>query len=180
MADITSQEVEKALEETEKDALASDFDGVTTKVTSVAEEEEKSGKKMKINAEQLVQAASINMSKTLFQLEKLLKQMKAKQIVQAVIGGLDFPKDGLPVKWVDKDGKPRPEHLPTINAFLMVQRIISDRFVLTQKYVIDEAQKYEKSQTVAEKIEAKVKEIESMTDKSNEDNEEPLKENNDE
>lgn len=115
---------------------------IMTEVTSIAEQEQKSGKQiMNINSEQLIHMSSMNMVVTLSKLEKLLKNMSAKQIRQAVIGGLDFPKDNLPVKWVEKKGKivtPKPGYADIVDAFMMIQRVISDRFVLTQKHVIDQ------------------------------------------
>lgn len=122
----------------EKKDLEKEEQLITTEVTSLAEEAKKSGTNITMTEEQLITAASINMTKTLYKLETLLKSMKAKQIVPALIAGLDFPKDGLPVKWVDKRGKPIKEHIPTLEVFMMIQRIISDRFVLTQKHVIDQ------------------------------------------
>lgn len=171
---ISEQEVKEELEKAEKEALKADAgEGVvTTEVTSIAEEEKKSGKQMNINAEQLVTAASINMTKTLYQLEKHLKTMKAKRIVEAVIGGLDFPKEGMPVKWVDGNGKPRSGYGEVIHAFMLVQRIISDRFVLTQKHVIDQAQKFKESQKVAEELEKKGKELENSAEENSDSNDE--------
>lgn len=175
--DITQQEVEKSIADNERELEQAEHEGeVLTKVTSIAEEEEKSGQKMQINAEQLVTAASINMTKTLYQLEKLLKSMKAKRIVEAVIGGLDFPKDNMPVKWVDKTGKPRDGYMEVINAFMMIQRVISDRYVLTQKHVIEQAKKYKESQDAAEKLIQKGKELEESTEKSSEDKQQSTKE----
>ena len=166
MTDISQEEIKDALDKVEAEKAAAEVEGVTTKVTSIAEEEAKTGKKQfKLTEEQLITAASINMTKTLFHLEKLFKSMKAKQIVPAIIAGLDFPKDGMPVKWVDKTGQPKSGYADVVNAFMMIQRIISDRYVITQKHVIDGIKKHQAQEAA--------KELAKQSDKDNVTEEEP-------
>lgn len=106
---------------------------IKTQVTSIAQEEARTGQKIPIpSAEELVQRASLSMIRTLQQIEAILsvkdspRKMSNRAIKRAILAGLQLPTDGMPIN-LRKD----EEKL----LFGLIQRVISDRFIILQHHI---------------------------------------------
>lgn len=106
---------------------------IKTEVTSIAKEEIKNSTNIKTpSQEELVARASVSLISNLRQLEKILispKNISKRGIVRAVIAGLNLPTGGLPVKLQSHGEK---------LVFGTIQRIIADRFLITQHHIAKE------------------------------------------
>ena len=112
---------------------------IKTEVTSIAKEEARTGQKIDIpNAEELVQRASISMVQNLQMIELLIsvkdpiRKLSNKGIKRALLAGLQLPTEGMPINLNKKEEK----HL-----FGLIQRIISDRFIILQHHISQEIRK---------------------------------------
>ena len=113
-------------EESQKEKLV-------TKVTSIAEEEAKSGQKISMpSIEKLVSNASVEIFKTRKQLYELFGKMSKKATLRTVAAIFSLPDDGVPV-----DLKTEDEKL----AHAAGQRNISSRFIVMQHHINQEIQK---------------------------------------
>jgi hypothetical protein len=107
-----------------------------TEVTSVAKEELKTGVKVQTpTAEELVHRANSSFMAGLVELENIFKSGKLSQrgMRRATIAILSLPQEGLPVglqKGLEQ------------YAFALGQRIIRDRFIITQYHVAQEQKIY--------------------------------------
>ena len=115
---------------------------VKTEVTSIAKEEERTGQKIPIpNAEELVQRASLSLVRSLQQIDFLIsskdpiKKLSNRSIKRALLAGLQLPTDGLPVMLRRNEEK---------LLFGLIQRIISDRFIILQHHISQEIKKERK------------------------------------
>ncbi len=124
---------------------------VTTQVTSIAKEEQKSGVKANLpSAEELVARASSSIIVNTKRLNDLIEGKGPSQKYKISRGGmnrvllaiLNLPTEGLPVNLKSEEEK---------LAFALGQRLISDRFVLTQYHVSEE---YRKQREAKEKTDA--------------------------
>lgn len=116
---------------------------VKTEVTSIAMEEAKTGQKIKMpSAEDLVQRASLSLVQSLQQIDLLIstrdpiRKLSNKGIKRALLAGLQLPIDGVPVALK----KNQEKHL-----FGLIQRIISDRFIILQHHISQEIKKERES-----------------------------------
>jgi len=109
---------------------------VVTEVTSVAKEELKSGVKQELpTAEELAQRANASFMNGLHELERILKsgKLSARGMRRAIIAILDLPTAGLPV------GLQKGLEQYT---FALGQRVLRDRFILTQYHISQEQKIY--------------------------------------
>jgi hypothetical protein len=106
---------------------------VTTQVTSIAQEEAKTGQKVKMpTPEELVQRASSSFIASRRQLGNIFKDLSAKAKTRVLLSILDLPTDGIPV--ILKDDKEK-------YCFGLGQRMINDRFTITYFHMAEEQKK---------------------------------------
>jgi hypothetical protein len=123
---------------------------VLTTVTSVAQEEIRTGEKIEVpNAQKLVELAHASFIKNKIILANSFPKLSSRQKNRVFLAALEMPMDSVPV------------HLKTAEeqkCFGVAQRLISDRFIILQDYIHKEYQK------------AKAKELqtEQQTNKENE------------
>ena len=103
-----------------------------TEVTSIAKEEERTGQKIATpSAEDLLQRAASSYMTNMHHLSGILGKLGKKAKDRAIIAGLSLPMDKLPVRLIKDDEK---------LAFGVIQRIIADRFIITQYHISQEMQ----------------------------------------
>lgn len=137
MEKITEEQKQKTLQElnsTEELNVAVDSEtGVLTKVTSIAEEEKRTGKEIKVpDAETLVANASADIYRTRKYLVDLFGKMSKKQTIRAVSAIFTLPEGDMPVYLKTDEEK---------TAFAWAQRHMVARFTVMQKYISDELKK---------------------------------------
>ncbi len=129
---------------------------LVTEVTSIAKEEERTGQKIKMpSAEEMVQRASLSLIRNLQQLKILMPKLSGRGRVRATLAGLQLPVDGVPVSL-----KKEEEQL----VFALIQRTISDRFIILQHHISQELKK-EKEKKFAEAKEKTEEAIKKETTK---------------
>lgn len=109
----------------------------TTEVTSIAREEAATGQKIAMpSAEELYTRASMSFIRNMKHLNDLITsrnggsyKISRKGMNRLVNSILQLPMDGLPVTLQGEEEK---------MAFALGQRIIADRFLITQKHIIEE------------------------------------------
>lgn len=139
---------------------------VLTQVTTLAEEEEKSGKKINVpNPEQLVGLASSSLLRCRKQISMLLPSMSKKAINRAILAVLDMPTDGIPVELKTKEEK---------LMFALGQRAISDRFIIVQHSITQQLKKKKEEGEAKEK--QKIETAESKEETNNKESEKNDKE----
>lgn len=100
---------------------------VNTEVTSIAQEEKKTGTKIEVpKAEQLVAMASASLLKMRRTANAIMPTMSKKQLMRAVNAILDLPMDGVPVFLKTDEEK---------KLFAVGQRAISDRYVIITHHI---------------------------------------------
>ena len=107
-----------------------------TEVTSVAQEELKNNVQVQTpSAEELVHRASSSLSAGLQELERVFRSDKISRrgMARAMIAILDLPSQGIPVRL--KKGMEQ-------YAFAVGQRVVRDRFIITQYHVAQEQKIY--------------------------------------
>jgi len=121
---------------------------VVTEVTSIAKEEARTGKTIKMpSAEEMVQRASISLVQNLRVIDLMMtteipsQKLSNRAIKRALLAGLQMPTEGLPVTLKQNEEK---------QLFGLIQRVISDRFILIQHHIVQEAKK-EKAKKEQEK-----------------------------
>lgn len=98
-----------------------------TEVTSIAEEEAKTGQKIPVPSEDdLVARASASFTRNRQIFNELFAELSAKAKVRVMNSVLDLPTDGLPV-YLKSDTEKK--------AFAIGQRVVSDRFIITQYHI---------------------------------------------
>lgn len=108
-------------------------DEVRTEVTSVAQEELKTGQKVKVpTAEELVAKATISMVSNMQHLEAIFSKLGARAKSRALVSILNLPMDDLPVGLRTIEEK---------QCFVLGQRIIADRFLITQHHINEEVKR---------------------------------------
>lgn len=123
---------------------------VKTEVTSIAKEEKKTGTKIEVpSEEELLARASQSFFNNRMVLSKLYPRLSSKGKTRVMNAILDLPTEDIPVKLKGNDEK---------LAFALGQRIISDRFVVTQYHINQEIRKLKKQKEASNKSEEKVEE----------------------
>ena len=130
------------LEQGSKDLLQTNAteEQLKTQVTSIIEEEEKSGQKIAVpSAEELVARASSSMIVSKQHLNNLVNQRNGAKFVlnrramnRILLSILDLPTGGLPVSLRNEEEK---------LAFALGQKMIADRFILMQHHISIEMKK---------------------------------------
>lgn len=135
----------------------------TTQVTSIAQEEEKTGQKIKVpSPEELVQRASMSLIRRMQRIDTMLsskdplKKLSNRGIKRALVAGLNLPTEGLPVSLKKKEEK---------ELFALIQGAINDRFVIIQHHITQEIQR----RKVKEQEEAKAETENEQTQKESTD-----------
>lgn len=143
---------ENLLDQGSKDLLQDNetVEEVQTQVTSIQQEEEKTGEKVNVpSAEELIARAgsSIIVNKKI--LTNLLSRktgnkysISRKSMNRILLSILDLPTGGLPVNLRTKEEK---------LAFGVGQKIIADRFILTQYHISEEIKKQRQKQSEEQK-----------------------------
>lgn len=126
-----------------------------TEVTSVAQEENKTGVKIEVpSAEELAQRASISFLRNRKQFGQLFNNLSVRGKTRVMNAVLDLPADGVPVYLKNEEEK---------LAFAVGQRVISDRFIITQHHIVQEVKRQRAE--AAEKITEEEKEKNSLDNK---------------
>ena len=119
---------------------------VNTEVTSIAQEEKKTGTKIEVpKAEHLVAMASASLLKMRRSANAIMPTMSKKQLMRAVNAILDLPMDGVPVFLKSDEEK---------KLFAFGQRAISDRYVIITHHI---------KQAIAEDRMQKLEQMESQS-----------------
>jgi len=101
-----------------------------TEVTSIQKEEEKTGQKINVpSAEELVSRAGGSFITNKKYLAELFPKLSSRAKNRVLLAILDLPTDGIPVNLKEDEEK---------LCFALGQRVISDRFILTQHYINEE------------------------------------------
>lgn len=140
---MSEENKENLLDQGSKDLLQenSSKEELKTKVTSIQQEEEKSGQKINVpSPEELVARASSSMITNKEHLRRLIANrqpngkfaLNRKAMNRIVLAILDLPTDGLPVELKSESEK---------MAFALGQRMIADRFVIMQHHISQELRK---------------------------------------
>ena len=130
---------------------------VITEVTSVAEEEKKTGQKIEVPPEkQLIEMASASHINSLVRLEQEFTKLSGRGKSRALIAILAMPTDGIPVRLQSDNEK---------LCFALGQRVIADRFILTQYHINQEVMKQKAER---EKAQAETPEKKKETETENE------------
>lgn len=110
---------------------------VVTQVTNIAEQEEMTGTKVEIpSSENLREKAAASFVRNKKGFAYMFAQLSSKQKNRVALAVLELPTDQLPVMLKSDEEK---------QCFVYGQRMISDRFILTQFYISDEISKRRKT-----------------------------------
>lgn len=123
-----------------------------TEVTSIQKEEEKTGQKVNMpTAEELVARAGGSFVMYKKHLSQVFPKLSSKAKNRVILAILDLPTDGVPVHLKEDDEK---------LCFALGQRIIADRFIITQHYINEERKRIaaEAAKKQQESAETKVEE----------------------
>lgn len=141
---MTEDNSENLLDQGSKDLLqkADSVEEVTTEVTSIQQEEEKTGQQIKVpSPEELVARASSSMIVNKKLLNELVSgktgnkyKVSRKSLCRILLSILDLPTGGLPVNLKSQEEK---------LGFALGQKMIADRFILTQHHISQEMKKRE-------------------------------------
>lgn len=129
---------------------------VLTEVTSIAKEEEKTGKKIELPSfEELASRASTSFVTNKAKLAHVFKNLSGRGKERVMSAIMDLPTEGIPV-FIKKD----EEKL----AFALGQRMISDRFVIMQYHIKQEHDRRMKlnNEQLEKEIQETNKEIENV------------------
>jgi len=100
---------------------------LTTQVTSIAQEEQKTGQQVKVpSIEELVANASSSYFNSMVHFEQVFTKLSARAKTRVAVAVLQLPEEKVPVKM-----KTDEERL----AFGLGQRALANRFLLTQYYI---------------------------------------------
>lgn len=116
---------------------------LTTEVTSLAKEEQLSGQKIKVpSSEELYTKATMSFIRNMKHLNDLINgrngpsyKISRKGMSRLVNSILQLPMDGLPVSLQGNDEK---------TAFVLGQRIIADRYLITHHHILEEKKRLQK------------------------------------
>lgn len=114
----------KSLTDDQKQKLVKE---INTELTSVADEERKTGQKINVpNADDLVAIASASLIRQRRLCNQLMPGMSKRALIRAFNAILDLPTEGVPVFLKDDDEK---------KLFAFGQRAISDRYVIITHHI---------------------------------------------
>lgn len=102
---------------------------VLTEVTTIAEQEAKSGQKIipeNLTQEELVKRASLSLMRSRKQLAEVFGRLSKKATIRLVLAAFDLPQEGLPVYLVNQDEK---------LGFALAQSCFSSKFILIQNAI---------------------------------------------
>lgn len=135
----------------------------TSQVTSLAQEEQATGKKIEMpTPEELVNRASASLLTKLTQLEAVFAKLSSRGKTRVMTAILNLPMDGVPVHLQNEQEKV---------AFALGQRVIGDRFVIIQHHInmqIQEQRAMEAALAKAEKEKAEKEAAEGKSEESKE------------
>ena len=145
--ELTPELKQKTLDELNSaEEVPKEDSGLRTRVTSVAKEEERTGKKIEVpTAEKLVANASIAILQTRKGLHQQFAKMSKKAMLRAVVAIFSLPENDLPVQLKTDEEKV---------AYALAQRHMMARFTVMQKAVLDEHRE-RKEKLEKEMVEAK-------------------------
>lgn len=133
---------ENLLDQGSKDLLqeSATKEELKTQVTSIVEEEERTGQKVEVpSAEELVARASSSLIINKQHLNNIVNarngskfKLNRRAMNRILMAILDLPTDGLPVNLRSEDEK---------LAFALGQKMISDRFIIMQHHISQEMKK---------------------------------------
>lgn len=130
---------------------------LTTEVTSVAQEELKTGVKIQTpNADDLARKAGISFIRSRKAFNEVFSGLSARGKTRVMNAVLDLPTDGVPVFLRGEQEK---------LGFALGQRVITDRFVITQHHIVQEV-KRQRAEAEATK-ETEENKVEETLDKEN-------------
>lgn len=139
---------------------------LTTEVTSVAREEAATGKKVEIpNAEELYKRAAMSYIRNIKHLNDLISgrngpsyKIGRKGMNRVLNSILQLPQDDLPVTLQGDEEK---------MAFALGQRIIADRFIITQHHILEERKRLQKESEQAKVTETSNEQQQVVNSKEN-------------
>jgi hypothetical protein len=118
---------------------------LTTKVTSIAEEEKLTGTKIEMpGEEELANRAMSSFIRNRKAFVEYFDKLSGRGKVRVMNAVLDLPADGVPVYLKDDAEK---------LAFAIGQRTIADRFIITQHHIVQEVKKSKAEQAEKKKEE---------------------------
>lgn len=108
-----------------------------TEVTSIAQEEQKTGQKIQVpNEDDLAAKASASFIRNKKRFNELFAPLSARAKNRVMNSVLDLPTDGLPVYLKTEEEK---------KAFAVGQRVVSDRFIITQYHIVKQVREHKES-----------------------------------
>ena len=145
-----------------KEDVPEEKEQLVTEVTSVAQEELKTGVKIEIpTSEELVARASVAFIRNKKMFNAYFSELSTKAKIRVMNSVLDLPADGVPVYLRDDKEKA---------AFALGQRTISDMFIITQHYIVQQFKKQKAADAEAKATEkneeAEEKTLDNGADKS--------------
>lgn len=140
---------------------------LTTEVTSVAQEEAKSGQKINVpQGEELYAKASMSFIRNMQFLNQLVNgknggnyKISRKGMNRVLNAILQLPMDGLPVALQGNEEK---------TAFLLGQRLIADRYIITHHHIVQERKRLQEEQKNANVTEEQTEQTASNEGDKNE------------
>ena len=106
---------------------------LTTEVTSIAQEEARTGQKIETpSADNLAARASASFIRNRQCFNQYFSELSARGKTRVMNAVLDLPADGVPVYLKDDLEK---------KTFAVGQRVVSDRFIITQHHIVKEVRK---------------------------------------
>ena len=120
-----------------------------TEVTSIAQEEAKTGEKIELpSAEKIIANATQAYIQDMTQLQKAYGYLGGRAKIRSLIAILSIPTDKIPVNLVSEEEK---------FCFALGQRIIQHRFLITQYHINQERMKIDKEAKINKKTKKKTK-----------------------
>lgn len=111
---------------------------VLTEVTTIAEEEARTGQKVPLpSPQELISRASASMITDRKHLSGVLPKLGKNALKRIILAALELPTAGIPVKLVSDEEK---------GAYLLAQRIINNRFTITYYHILEESKKLKAEQ----------------------------------
>lgn len=116
---------------------------VLTEVTSIAEEEKKTGQKVELpDASELAERAGGAIIMDRHQLNAILPNLGKNALKRLILAALDLPTSGVPVKLVSDEEK---------LAYGLAQRIINNRFTVTYFHMVEKQKELKENQNKEDK-----------------------------
>lgn len=149
------------MQEQETQVMPQESKETVTEVTSIADEEKKTGQKINIpSPEELVARASASLLTHRRYIEPIFGELSKKATLRVLYALFDVPQDGVPVKFKSEQEK---------QAFYIGQNMIRDIFLIMQHHI------YQKRKEIAEEV---AKDQQDLENKANEESTTTQVENN--